>query len=48
MDPGEDIEVVLVPLAEVDALITSGAIDHALVLAAIAMWRSSGFGSRPR
>ena len=48
MDPGEDIEVVLVPLAEVDALVTSGAIDHALVLAAIAMWRSSGLGPKPR
>lgn len=39
-DPGEDLEVVLVPVREVDALVRSGAIDHALVLAAIAMWRS--------
>ncbi|MGE3173392.1 MAG: NUDIX hydrolase [Planctomycetota bacterium] len=39
-DPGEDLEVVLVPAAEVDALIRSGAIDHSLVLAALAMWRS--------
>jgi ADP-ribose pyrophosphatase len=43
-DPGEDIEVVLVAVAEVDALIRSGAIDHALVLAAIAMWRSGEKG----
>lgn len=43
-DPGEDLEVVLVPVAEVDSLVRSGAIDHALVLAAIAMWRSSKIG----
>jgi 8-oxo-dGTP pyrophosphatase MutT (NUDIX family) len=48
MDPGEDIEVQLVPVTEVDALIRSGAIDHALVLAALAMWRSSESDSRSR
>jgi len=33
-DPGEDIEVELRPLAEVDGLLASGAIDHALVVVA--------------
>jgi len=40
-DPGEDIEVVVVPAARVDRLLTEGAIDHALVLAAIAFWRAA-------
>lgn len=40
MDPGEDIEVMTVPIAAVDGLIRSGAIDHALVLAALAFWRA--------
>ena len=40
MDPGEDIEVVTVPVAELDGLIRRGEIDHALVLAAIAFWRA--------
>lgn len=35
-DPGEDLEVVVLPLTEVPALVRSGAIDHALVLAALA------------
>lgn len=42
MDPGEDIEVVTVPVAELDAMVRSGQIDHALVLAAIAFWRARG------
>ncbi|MDH5673791.1 MAG: NUDIX hydrolase [Myxococcales bacterium] len=31
LDPGEDIEVLLQPLREVDAMVAAGAIDHALV-----------------
>ena len=42
MDPGEDIEVVTVPVAELDAMVRSGQIEHALVLAAIAFWRARG------
>lgn len=34
-DPGEDLEVVTMPLAEVEALVQSGGIDHALVLDAL-------------
>jgi ADP-ribose pyrophosphatase len=34
LDPGEDIEVVLHTEAEVDALLTDGSIDHALVVIA--------------
>jgi len=30
-DPGEDIEVELLPLAQIDGLLASGAINHALV-----------------
>ena len=33
-DPGEDIEVELLPLAEIDGLLASGAISHALVCVA--------------
>lgn len=40
MDPGEDIEVVLVPLAELDDLLRRGGIDHAIVLATLAFWRA--------
>jgi 8-oxo-dGTP pyrophosphatase MutT (NUDIX family) len=40
MDPGEDLELVLAPIREVDDLVRRGAIDHALALAALAMWRS--------
>jgi 8-oxo-dGTP pyrophosphatase MutT (NUDIX family) len=40
MDPGEDIEVVTMPVAELDAAIARGEIDHALVLAAFAFWRA--------
>jgi len=43
-DPGEDIEVVLVPAASIDALVRRGDIDHALVLAALAFWRSDAAG----
>ena len=42
MDPGEDIEVVTVPLHEIDAMVASGALDHSLVLAAFALWRARG------
>ncbi|MBL8755084.1 MAG: NUDIX hydrolase [Planctomycetes bacterium] len=40
MDPGEDIEVVTFPLAELDGLVARGEIDHAIVLATIAFWRA--------
>lgn len=40
MDPGEDLEVVTVPLAELDGLLVRGEIDHAIVLATIAFWRA--------
>jgi 8-oxo-dGTP pyrophosphatase MutT (NUDIX family) len=39
-DPGEDLEVQLVPAAAVDQLVRGGEIDHALVLAALALWRA--------
>lgn len=39
-DPGEDLEVVTVPVDELDALVRDGAIDHAIVLATIALWRA--------
>ena len=42
MDPGEDIEVVTIPVRELDAAILRGEIDHALVLAAFAFWRAKG------
>ena len=42
MDPGEDIEVITVPVAELDTLVRTGQIEHALVLAAIAFWRARG------
>lgn len=41
-DPGEDIEVVTVPARDLDRLLQSGQIHHALVLAAFALWRASG------
>jgi len=40
-DPGEDIEVVLAPAASVDDLVRRGEIDHALVLAALQLWRAA-------
>jgi ADP-ribose pyrophosphatase len=40
MDPGEDIEVVTLPLAELDARIAAGAIEHAIVLATISFYRA--------
>ncbi|MBX3464353.1 MAG: NUDIX hydrolase [Planctomycetes bacterium] len=43
-DPGEDIEVVTVPLADLDGLLRQGAIDHAIVLATIAFWRAQAEG----
>lgn len=47
MDPGEDIEVVTVPVAELDGLIRGGGIDHAIVLATISFWRARSGGGRP-
>lgn len=46
MDPGEDIEVVTVPLDRLDPMIAGGEIDHAIVLATIAFWRAHGARSR--
>lgn len=40
MDPGEDIEVVTLPLAQLDAAIARGEIEHAIVLATIAFYRA--------
>jgi ADP-ribose pyrophosphatase len=40
LDPGEDIEVVTMPLAELDACIARGDIEHAIVLATISFYRS--------
>ncbi len=40
MDPGEDIEVVTVPLSDLDGLVARGAIDHAIVLATLSFWRA--------
>jgi 8-oxo-dGTP pyrophosphatase MutT (NUDIX family) len=45
MDPGEDIEVVTMPVTELDGLLRRGEIDHAIVLATIAFWRARGGGS---
>lgn len=42
MDPGEDIEVVTMPVARLDDLLRRGEIDHAIVLATIAFWRARG------
>jgi 8-oxo-dGTP pyrophosphatase MutT (NUDIX family) len=38
-DPGEDMEVVLMPLSEVEARVRTGEIDHALVLAGLYYYR---------
>jgi ADP-ribose pyrophosphatase len=38
-DEGEDIEVELYPVAKVDELVRSGAIDHSLVIAAFYFWQ---------
>lgn len=40
MDPGEDIEVVTVPVADLDRMVARGDIEHAIVLATIAFWRA--------
>ena len=45
MDPGEDIEVVTLTRAEHDEHVRSGAIDHALVLAALALWQAMPGGA---
>ena len=46
-DPGEDLEVVLVPVADLDALLRSGGVEHAIVLATIALWRAHVAGGPP-
>ena len=40
MDPGEDIEVVTVPVDEIDDSIRRGEVYSAIVLASIALWRA--------
>ncbi|MCR9244532.1 MAG: NUDIX hydrolase [bacterium] len=40
LDPGEDIEVVTVPVAELDERIRRGEIEHSICLGAIALWRA--------
>jgi ADP-ribose pyrophosphatase len=40
-DPGEDMEVVLVPIAEAERMAARGELDHALVLAGLYLWRLS-------
>lgn len=45
-DLGEDIEVVSRPVADLDRMIRDGEIDHAIVLATIAMWRAHQAGAR--
>jgi ADP-ribose pyrophosphatase len=47
MDPGEDIEVVTVPLSDLDGLVARGAIDHAIVLATLSFWRAHMSRSSP-
>ncbi len=39
MDPGEDIEVVLVPSDEVDDRIRRGEVDHSLVISALHFYK---------
>ena len=38
LDPGEEVEVVLVPAREIPAMIRCGEIDHALVVAGLLWW----------
>jgi len=48
MHPGEDIEVVTVPVDELDERIRRGENDHAIVLATISFWRArNGGGPMP-
>lgn len=44
MDPGEDLEVLTVPVAELDERLRSGEIDHAIVLASLSLWRAHQMG----
>lgn len=44
MDPGEDLEVVTMPLPSLDAAIAAGDIDHAIVLASLLRWRAAERG----
>ena len=41
-EESEDIVVELVPAAELDALVRSGAITHALVVTALYFWKNAG------
>ena len=45
LDAGEDIEVVTVPLAELDQRVATGEIEHAIVLATLAFYRARGAGT---
>lgn len=47
-DPGEDMEVVTVPLASVDEMVRRGEIDHALVVAALHFLRLHRGEGTPR
>ncbi len=40
-DPGEDIEVVTMPAADVDAAVADGRITHSLVVCALSWWRAA-------
>lgn len=41
MDAGEDIEVVTFPVAELDARVAGGEIEHSMALATLALWRAA-------
>ena len=41
-DAGEDIEVVTVPLDRLDETVRRGEVEHAIVLATIALWKAAG------
>ena len=42
MDAGEDIEVIHVPITELDEMLCRGEIDHSLVLASLHLFRLKG------
>ncbi len=44
MDPGEDIEVLTVPIGGLDELLRHGEIDHAIVVASLGLWRAQRSG----
>lgn len=41
-DAGEDLAVATIPLGEIDALMGDGRLQHAIVLAGLALWRGKG------